>query len=144
MHPIRGNVGQWNKHERAVLQPRVRQDQLLRCFSHLALKWQFAPSLEGCKIWQDHRPESQQIHIQRALTPSVCAYAPHVRLDVVQRFHQMLRFQITIEGNGRIYKIWAAARRECRGTEKAARQVIRSDFPQETFFGLSQSFRSVT
>ena len=91
MNPLWRYVRQRHQHEGAILNPRMRKDQLLGTHSFLRIKRQVDPALYCCAIGTDLLTACDQVEIQGSLSPADIAYPPHLGLDRVQQVKRLAR-----------------------------------------------------
>lgn len=75
MTPIRRHIGQGYQHKGAILQPWVRQDQLVGRLALLRFGGKIAPMLVGLQVGQNHISHCQKIDIQGPRAPACVPYA---------------------------------------------------------------------
>ena len=82
--PARRDLGQGDQDEAALLDPRMRQDQLVRRLDALAVGRQPAPAGVTRRVRQHRRAEEQQVQIDRPGAPARLTRPLEPRLDLVQ------------------------------------------------------------
>ncbi|MEM7781664.1 MAG: hypothetical protein AAF697_14865 [Pseudomonadota bacterium] len=98
----------------------MRQDQRIRGKALLLVQRQAAPLSMGCFIRQNLIASGKQIEVNHALPPTLGAFAPELRLDLMQNRDHLLRVARALEGDSPIYKIRAISSWKCGSGKKSA------------------------
>ena len=133
MPPVGGHIGKWHQHEGAVLQARVRQDQLIGRIGALRLRIKGQPVRLRRGIGQNGIPKCDQIKIKCSHSPALGAFSPKLVFNIMQHSQHTRGIPSLRHGRGGsgIHIVRASPRRKAgRGEKSAWNQAFKSTFNQ--------------
>ncbi len=99
MNPLGRDLSHRDKYEGAVLNTRVRQNQLVRRFFGLSVRWQVDPLLQQSTVRKHLVTDTKQVEIQRALPPTFDTLPPEFGFNLMENGKYPRRLVFSIEPN---------------------------------------------
>jgi len=111
---------QGHQNKGTILQPRMREHQIIGCVLHLFFERQIAPKRVVFRIGVYQISKGQKIHIKRARPPALAAVSAMGHFDRMAGSQKRPGVQFCLDYQSRICEIRAAACGIGRGRENVA------------------------